>query len=148
MNRHSIVAWMSRNPLLKTGAISKVYVTAVGLKPFIKLKLKPVQWVLKWTLNHLAKLAKWLNCVVSSYLYGAFDCMFLSCHVANYMFQSEYTLYSCLNVKELLSRNRRHIWSLSGCNRTQTHNHLVHQRTLNHLAKLVKWLSCVVSTYL
>ena len=37
--------------------------------------------VLKRTLNHLAKLAKWLSCVLSTYLYGAFDCMFLSCHV-------------------------------------------------------------------
>ena len=37
--------------------------------------------VLKWTLNHLAKLTKWLSCVLSTYLYGAFDCMFLSCHV-------------------------------------------------------------------
>ena len=35
----------------------------------------------KRTLNHLAKLAKWLSCVVSTYLYGAFDCMFLSCQV-------------------------------------------------------------------
>ena len=35
----------------------------------------------KLTLNHLAKLAKWLSCVVGAYLYGAPDCMFLSCHV-------------------------------------------------------------------
>ena len=35
----------------------------------------------KRTLNHFAKLAKWLSCVVSTYLSGAFDCMFLSCHV-------------------------------------------------------------------
>ena len=35
----------------------------------------------KRTLNHLAKLTKWLSCVLSIYLYGAFDCMFLSCHV-------------------------------------------------------------------
>ena len=28
----------------------------------------------------MAKLAKWLNFVVSNYLYGVFDCMFLSCH--------------------------------------------------------------------
>ena len=34
----------------------------------------------KQTLNHLAKLAKCLSCVVSTCLYGAFDCMFLSCH--------------------------------------------------------------------
>ena len=33
------------------------------------------------TLNHLAKLAKWFSCVVSTYMYGAFNCMFLSCHV-------------------------------------------------------------------
>ena len=38
--------------------------------------------VLKWTLNYLAKLANWLNCVLSTYLYGAFDCMFLSCHMS------------------------------------------------------------------
>ena len=37
---------------------------------------------------------------------------------------------------------------LSDCNGTQTHNHLVRKRTLKHLAKLTKWLSWVVSTYL
>ena len=37
--------------------------------------------VFKRTLNHLAKLGKWLSCVLSTYLYGEFDCMFLSCHV-------------------------------------------------------------------
>ena len=49
----------------------------------------------------------------------------------------------CLNVKELLARNRRHIWRLSGSNGIRIHNHLVHKRTLNHLAKLAnlaKWL--------
>ena len=33
------------------------------------------------TLNHLAKLTKWLSCVLSTYLYGVFDCIFLSCHI-------------------------------------------------------------------
>ena len=33
-------------------------------------------------------------------------------------------------------------------NWTRTHNHLVHKRTLNHFAKLARWLTCVVSTYL
>ena len=33
-------------------------------------------------------------------------------------------------------------------NGIQTHNHLVRKRTLNHFAKLAKWLTCVVSTYL
>ena len=54
--------------------------------------------------------------------------------------RSKSTLYSCLNVKELLARNRREIWSLSDCNWTGT-------QTLNHLAKLAKWLSFIVSTY-
>ena len=62
-------------------------------------------------------------------------CMFL--HVT-YAFQSESILYSCLNVKELLAQSRRQIWSLSDCNWTRTHNHLVRKRTFNHLAKLVE----------
>ena len=33
------------------------------------------------TLSHLAKLPKWWSSVVNPYLYGAFDCMFSSCHV-------------------------------------------------------------------
>ena len=41
-----------------------------------------------------------------------------------YAFQSESTLYSCLNVKELLARNRRDIWSLSDSSGIWTHNHL------------------------
>ena len=56
--------------------------------------------------------------------------------------------YSCLNVKELLARSQRKIWSLSDSNWTRTQNHLVCKQTLNHLAKLAHWLSCVVSTYL
>ena len=42
----------------------------------------------------------------------------------------------CLNGKELLSQNRRLIWSLSDSNEIWTHNHLVRERKLNHLAKL------------
>ena len=60
-----------------------------------------------------------------------------SCH-ATYAIQSKSTLYSCLNVKELLTRSRREIWSLSDFNWTRTQNHLVRNRTLNHLAKLVR----------
>ena len=54
----------------------------------------------------------------------------------------------CLNVKKLLAPSGRHIWSLSDSNVIRTHNHLFRKRTLNHLAKLAKWLSCVVITYL
>ena len=48
---------------------------------------------------------------------------------ATYAFWSESKLYSCLNVKELLSRNRRDIWSLSDNNWIWNHNHLVRKRT-------------------
>ena len=70
-----------------------------------------------------------------------------SCHVT-YVFQSECTLYSCLNIIEILSQSMRKIWSVSYCNWNRTQNHLVRKQTLNHLAKLSKWLSCVLSTYL
>ena len=102
--------------------------------------------VRKQTRNHLAKLTKWLSCVVSTYLYGAFDCMLLVMLRTSLKVNPHSII--CLNVKKLLARSRRHIWSLSDSNEIQIHNHLVHKRSLNHLAKLVKWLSCVVSTYL
>ena len=60
-----------------------------------------------------------------------------------YAFQSESTLYSCLNVKELPAQNKRKIWCLSDHNRTGTHNHLVGKQTLNRLSKLA---SLVVSS--
>ena len=46
-----------------------------------------------------------------------------SCDV-RYAFQSEYAIYSCLNVKELLAQSRCKIQSLSDCNWTQTYNQL------------------------
>ena len=99
--------------------------------------------VRKGTLNHLAKLTKLLSCVLSTCLYGRFDCMFLSCQV----FEKESKIYSCLNVKELLARRNRQIWSSSDCRWTQTQNHLVRKGTLNHLVKMNKWWSCVLITY-
>ena len=48
-----------------------------------------------------------------------------------YAFQSESTLYSCLN--ELFAWSRREIWNLSDYSWTQTHNHLGHKRTLNQI---------------
>ena len=86
------------------------------------------------TLNHLAKLA--LN---DWTVFWVLICMVhltvCSCHVT-YAFQSESTLYSCLNVKELLTLSRRKIWSFSDCNWTRIQNHLVRKRTVNQLAKL------------
>ena len=69
------------------------------------------------------------------------ECMTVYSYHVTYTFQSESIPFSGLEHKELLAQNRCKIWSLSDCNRTLTHNHLVHKRTLYHLAKLPKWLS-------
>ena len=72
------------------------------------------------------------------------NCMTVCSYHVTYTFQTESTLYSCLMAKELLTRSRREIWSLSDCNWTRTHNHLVYNRTVNHLVKLAslaEWLS-------
>ena len=37
--------------------------------------------VSKQTLNQLVKMIIWLSCILSTYKYGAFDSIFLSCHV-------------------------------------------------------------------
>ena len=86
----------------------------------------------KRTLNHLVKLTvnDWAVFLVLFYIKNLTVCSY---HVT-YAFQSESTLYGCLNVKELLTRNRCDIWRLSECNRTRTHNELVCKRTLNYLA--------------
>ena len=71
------------------------------------------------------------------YLSGAYYTEHLtvcSYHVT-FEFQSESTLCSDLNVKELLTRSRREIRSLSDCNWTRTQSHLARKRTLNYLAK-------------
>ena len=100
--------------------------------------------ILNRTLNYLAKLAKWLSCVVNIYQYGALDFMFLPYHV--HVSEKIPTL-QLLNVKELLARSRGEIWRLSDWNWTRTWNDLVSKRTLNSLVKVIKWLSCILSTY-
>ena len=65
-----------------------------------------------------------------------------SCNLT-YVFQSESTLYSCLNVKELFAWRKRKIWSLSEYNWTRNQKHLVCKQTLNHLAI---WLSVCLRT--
>ena len=67
---------------------------------------------------------------------------------ATYAFKSESTFYNYLNVKKLLLQSRRKICSLSNCNWTQTHNHLVCKQTLNHSAKQSERLASVVCFYL
>ena len=103
VNAHSISALISRTPCSKQAR---------------NLKLSDCNWtrtynhlVPKRTLKHLAKLAKWMSYAVSTYIYTV-HLTVCSCHVT-YTFQSESTLYICLNVKKLLARNRREIWSLT-----------------------------------
>ena len=74
--------------------------------------------------------------VQSIWLYVIMSCMSVSVNPHSIV---------CLNVKELLAWSICRIWSLSDSNVIQTHNHLVCKRTLNHLTKLAKWFSCVVS---
>ena len=68
-----------------------------------------------------------------------------SYHVT-YAFQGESTIYSCVNVKGLLARNWLEGCSLSDCNCTWTHDHLVRKLTINHLVNLV-WLNGWVFVY-
>ena len=53
--------------------------------------------------------------------------MTLYYHYVTYAFQSESTLYSYLNVKELFAPNMRDIRSLSENNSIWTHNHITAQ---------------------
>ena len=85
-------------------------------------------------------LLKHFLCILTKKILGRFKVQnrIVCSYRVTYAFQSESTLYICLNVKELLAQSRREIWSLSDCNWTRTHNQLVRKRTLNHLAKLAK----------
>ena len=53
-----------------------------------------------------------------------------------------YKLRSGDNKHFVIIGKRCYYYSFSGCNWTRTHNHLVHKRTLNHLAKLAKMPPC------
>ena len=59
--------------------------------------------------------------------------------------QSESALYSCLNAKEVLARNRLDIWSLSDSNSILTHNNLVHKWTLNTQVFVYELSACRLS---
>ena len=80
----------------------------------------------KWTLNHLVKLTKWLSWIVSTYLYGAFDCMFLSCHVHVSEWIHALYLPECQGTPSSKQAQYLKIKWLHG---TRTHNHLVRKQT-------------------
>ena len=105
VNPSSIIAWMSRSSLIEAGATSEVSVTATGLEP------RTTEFVNEhWTI--------WPNWANNTAAFWVLICTVnlnvCSFHV-KYVFQSEYTLYSCLNFKELFTRNRsRLIYELKG----------------------------------
>ena len=138
VNPHSIFAWMSIKFLLKGSTKSECEVTATALEPRTTYFLN----------EHSTIWPKWRNGYALLWvLFLTVHLTVFSCHVTS-AFHSESTLYSCLNVKEFLARSRRGIWRSSDCSWTPTQNQLVLKRTLNHLAQLAKWFSCVVSTFL
>ena len=100
VNPHSLVAWMSRKSLLEAGAKSKVEVTATRLEP--KMNIQPfgqTGQITELCSEYLSVRCIWLYVLVMSHM----------CFRVN-------PLYSCLNVKELLTWSRHKIWSLSDCN--------------------------------
>ena len=112
-------------------------VTAIGFEPLTTLFLKNTQpfsqtgWMIELCCECLFVWCIWLYVII------------MSCTHFRVNLHS-----SCLNTKELLAWNRHGIWSSSDSNWIQAHNHLVCKQILNHLAKLAKWLSCFVGTYL
>ena len=63
-----------------------------------------------------------------------------------YTFQNEFTLYVAWMSRNSLLKTGAISDVLSDCNRSWTCDHLVRKRTLNHLAKLAKWLSVRLQT--
>ena len=88
------------------------------------------------------KFAKWhYFCIYYHFLYWLYVLiMSRACSVFPHSIVAQ-------NSMEFLARNSRDIWSLSNWNGTRIYNHLIRERTLNHLAKLGKWLNRVVSFY-
>ena len=101
--------------------------------------------VRKRILNQLARLTKSSSCVVR--FISTMNLTVCYYHVTH-AFESEYTLYSSLIVKDLLARRMRKIFSLSHCKWTWIHNYLVPKQTLNLFPELTKYLISDVTTYL
>ena len=64
-----------------------------------------------------------------------------------YAFESESTLYSCLNVKELLAENKRNVWNLSDSKGIRNHIHLVSKRTLEYISIRCIWLHVIAMSH-
>ena len=97
-----------------TNTIHNIFINLRTIKVRVKLSLSlfsfslqqdsnPQPLARKRTLNDLAKLAKWLICVLSTYLYSPLTVCF---YHLTYVFRVNLHS-SSLNVKEILIRNRR-----------------------------------------
>ena len=109
VNPHYISAWFSRNSLFKSDIKSDVLSDCKKTETHNHL-------LCKQTLNHLAKMTKWLSYVVSNYLYGVFDSIFVLCHIHVLEWILTPWLPEC---QETPSRNRSKIWSLSDITRPE-----------------------------
>ena len=67
-------------------------------------------------------------------------CMFLTCHIPVFII-NPHSIVARMSRISLLEAGANLNLSDCNCNWTRTHNHLVHKRTLNHLAKLAWVLS-------
>ena len=137
VNPHSIVASMLRNSFLKTNRNL--------MCKWLLLDWTHNRLFRKGTFNYFAKLSKCYTWVVSTCLYGAFDCMVLSCHVRVSEWIHTLLFPECLGTPcSKQGRNLKFKW----LQLDSTQNYLVCKQTLKHFATLIKWLSWVVSTYL
>ena len=122
------------NSMLETDEIFDLYVTPIALEPRTTSFVKEHSTIWQIGINDWVEF--WvLICTLPLSVYYQ--------HL-RYAFHSESKLYACLKISELLVHNRSDIISLSECIETRTHNHLFCKRTLNHLVKLITWLSWVV----
>ena len=87
-------------------------------------------WVLFWNIGRIYFLFSY-----TKHLERLLDYLTVCSYNVGLMFQSEFILYSCMNVKELLAWNRHYIWRFSDCNEIWTYNHLDCKQTLDHLVK-------------
>ena len=124
VNPHSIVCLNVNELLAKCRRHIWSLIDINGIRIHNYLVWKPI-------LHHIAKPAKWLSCVVSTYLYGVFHCILLSCHIRDW-------LYSLRKHQGTPCSKQAPIWSLIGSNGIQSNNRLVRKWTLNTLAQLAK----------
>ena len=84
VNLHSIVCLIVKEPLAQSGRHIRSLSDRNGVRTYNHLFPKR-------RFNHIDQLVKRLNCVVSTYLHDAFNCMY---YCATYEIESESTLYS------------------------------------------------------